>query len=133
MRNWRIFVTCMLSIASLPLLTNAQRASSSSSEAKQEKKAQPASPPQDAGERKFAQHCGRCHGHRLANRMNRTSCTSLTRNEPSEASMGRFRLCGSRVSRLDSCRMTKERQSNDKQQEDFLLFWHRFQQHLQLR
>ena len=61
MRNWRIFVTCMLSIASLPLLTNAQRASSSSSEAKQEKKAQPASPPQDAGERKFAQHCGRCH------------------------------------------------------------------------
>jgi hypothetical protein len=61
MRHWRIFATCLLSIASLPLLAYAQGASSSPNEAKPEKKAQPASTQQNVGEQKFAQHCGRCH------------------------------------------------------------------------
>ena len=62
MRHWKIFVTCLLLIASFPLLTDAQTgAPNSSSEAKREREPQPASAQPNVGERKFAQHCGRCH------------------------------------------------------------------------
>jgi len=62
MRIWKIFAIGFLLITSLPLLTYARgSASNSSSGQKETRQAQPNGEPQDNGERKFTQNCGRCH------------------------------------------------------------------------
>ena len=62
MRDWKTLATILLLTSSLPLLSYARgNASNSSGGQKDNKPTQPNGEPQNYGERKFAQNCGRCH------------------------------------------------------------------------
>ncbi len=62
MRLWKILAISLLLITFLPLLTYARgNASNSSGGQDKTKQVQPDGEPQNNGERKFAQNCGRCH------------------------------------------------------------------------
>ncbi len=58
--HWKSLAMGLLLIASLPLLGYANSTSNAAA-TEESKQGEPAKVPQNDGERKFAQNCGRCH------------------------------------------------------------------------